>query len=225
MAGFIYVMSNSSMPGLVKIGKSTKDPEKHRINELHTTGVPEPFVCNYYAYVENEGYLEKQLHLRFSTERKNTNREFFAVDVQTVISAIRILTQKTENNILYEKYSYEQKQSYEKNINPRSENYKKQNSAIVQELDYRTAKVLYEQAKNRDERKLKELHSKSVGLAHDWNDRTIKSNQERFEYKDLGSKSSSTKKLHGEFMPEYHERQRRIIGATVFDKTPNKKDD
>ena len=187
------------MPGLVKIGQSTKDPEKHRINELHTTGVPEPFVCDYYAYVENEGYLEKQLHLRFSIERKNTNREFFAVDVQTVISAIRVLTQETENNILYEKYSYEQKkqQNYEENINPRSENYKKQNSAIVEKFE----------------------------LAHDWNDRTIKSNQERFEYKDLGSKSSSTQKLQGEFMPEYHERQRRIIGATVFDKAPNKKDD
>ena len=44
MAGFVYVMSNPSLSeGLLKIGKSDKDPTKYRVDELQTTGVPEPF--------------------------------------------------------------------------------------------------------------------------------------------------------------------------------------
>ena len=56
MAGFIYIMSNSAFPNLLKIGKSTKDPTKDRVSELNQTGVPEPFKVEYYALVEDETY-------------------------------------------------------------------------------------------------------------------------------------------------------------------------
>ena len=69
------------------------------------------------------------------------------------------------------------------------------------------------------------MHDNAAGLAHDWNDRTIKSNRERFDYLGSGSKSSLRTKLRGEFMPEYHERQRKIVEAMVLDKKPNDKDD
>jgi hypothetical protein len=39
MRGWIYVISNNSMPGLVKVGYSMKDPEE-RAKELDHTGTP-----------------------------------------------------------------------------------------------------------------------------------------------------------------------------------------
>ena len=39
---YVYILSNESMPGLLKIGYTSCDPRK-RAAELFTTGVPEPF--------------------------------------------------------------------------------------------------------------------------------------------------------------------------------------
>jgi len=45
--GFIYILINNSMDGLVKIGKTKRDPTE-RINELSSaTGVPTPFILVY----------------------------------------------------------------------------------------------------------------------------------------------------------------------------------
>lgn len=48
--GFVYVLSNAGMPGLLKIGSSTKVPTA-RAAELNTTGVPSPFEVEYYCLV------------------------------------------------------------------------------------------------------------------------------------------------------------------------------
>jgi hypothetical protein len=45
--GFIYVAENSSMAGLLKIGRTEKIPTM-RLEELFTTGVPVPFDVAYY---------------------------------------------------------------------------------------------------------------------------------------------------------------------------------
>ena len=54
MNGFIYIMSNPVFKdGRIKIGKSKSDPSSWRLNELYTTGVPEPFKVEYSAFTEN----------------------------------------------------------------------------------------------------------------------------------------------------------------------------
>ena len=93
MAGFIYIMSNPSFPDRIKIGKSKKDPTTDRVSELNQTGVPEPFKVEYYAFVEDEDYLEKAVHSKFLTKRPNKNREFFSVDCVEAIDAIRQLSE------------------------------------------------------------------------------------------------------------------------------------
>lgn len=40
--GFVYVLSNPAMPGLVKIGQTTNEITS-RMNELNTTSVPSQF--------------------------------------------------------------------------------------------------------------------------------------------------------------------------------------
>ncbi len=41
--GTVYVLTNAAMNGLVKIGKTTRDDIRIRLDELYTTGVPVPF--------------------------------------------------------------------------------------------------------------------------------------------------------------------------------------
>ena len=102
MAGFIYIMSNPAFPNLLKIGKSKKDPTTDRVNELNQTGVPEPFKVEYYAFVEDEDYLEGVVHKRFAVSRPNKSREFFNIDCVAAIEAIR------ELSVPYSKIKYEE---------------------------------------------------------------------------------------------------------------------
>lgn len=90
MGGFVYVMTNKGLrSGLVKIGKSIKDPTEERQYELHTTGVPEPFEVAYYAFVSDFSAVEARCHKLLDNKRPNPNREFFEVSVEDAITTIR----------------------------------------------------------------------------------------------------------------------------------------
>ena len=94
--GFIYVASNESMQGLLKIGRSKNHPDQ-RMQELAGTGVPTPFHLAYLALVEDHEAAEVRLHQFFSESRVNQNREFFKLEVREVLPKIRELL-----NPLYE---------------------------------------------------------------------------------------------------------------------------
>ena len=88
--GIVYVLSNRAMPGLVKIGMTTRPELDARLKELYTTGVPVPFDVEYACEVKacNCAKLEKALHTAFEPNRLNVNREFFQIkkDVTTEVS-------------------------------------------------------------------------------------------------------------------------------------------
>ena len=113
MAGFIYIMSNPSFPDRIKIGKSKKDPTTDRVSELNQTGVPEPFKVEYYAFVEDEDYLEQRVHSYFNTKRPNKNREFFSVGCAEAIDTIRSLSDPY-SKIKYEEVFYVDPEELEK---------------------------------------------------------------------------------------------------------------
>lgn len=50
--GIVYVLTNSAMPGLVKIGMTTRESIDTRMKELYSTGVPVPFDCEYACEVK-----------------------------------------------------------------------------------------------------------------------------------------------------------------------------
>ena len=79
MAGFVYVMSNPGMPKLLKIGKTSKDPSTFRLDELYTTGVPFPFECEYYIYVADCDWLERNVFAELGEFRPNPKREFLSL--------------------------------------------------------------------------------------------------------------------------------------------------
>jgi hypothetical protein len=86
--GFLYVAENSSMAGLLKIGHTEKVPTA-RLDELFTTGVPEPFDIAYYALVQDSKKSEKAVHQILSRYRYKANREFFAIGVGAAVRVIR----------------------------------------------------------------------------------------------------------------------------------------
>ena len=87
MHGYVYVLVNPSMPGLVKIGKTSKHPTE-RARELQQTGTPTPFLVVYHVYVNDMDYVEKEMHSRLNHSRQSTNREFFKVDSTTAIDEL-----------------------------------------------------------------------------------------------------------------------------------------
>jgi hypothetical protein len=74
--GVLYVLTNQSMPGLVKIGLTTTNVEQ-RMRELDTTGIPLPFECFSAWEVADAVVAEKALHVAFGDHRIRERREFF----------------------------------------------------------------------------------------------------------------------------------------------------
>ena len=102
--GWIYVLTNPSMPGLVKIGKTERDPED-RIEELSAaTGVPTPFNLAYKAYVSSCSLGESLVHDLLSQRgyRVSDNREFFNaplhIAIEVVVQVQNQLVIKLENH-------------------------------------------------------------------------------------------------------------------------------
>lgn len=89
MDEIVYVLINEAMPGYVKIGLTNMSLEE-RIRSLDNTSMPLPFECFYAARVKNARETERLLHDVFLNNRVRSNREFFEVDPERVVSAIRL---------------------------------------------------------------------------------------------------------------------------------------
>lgn len=75
--GFVYILSNVSMPGIYKIGFTDRSP-MNRVNELSSsTSIPTSFEIVAYGEVENAQSIENELHKQFNEFRISSNREFF----------------------------------------------------------------------------------------------------------------------------------------------------
>ena len=96
--GWVYILTNEAMPGLVKVGYTMKDPAI-RAEELYkdsktgaVTGVPMPFVVAYKALVVNPYQVEQAVHKELESKRINNNREFFKCELSETIAAIQQVT-------------------------------------------------------------------------------------------------------------------------------------
>jgi hypothetical protein len=90
MSDIIYVLTNESMPGLVKIGRTTDSVESRLTSLSSHTGVPLAFECYFAAEVTDGARIEKVLHQLFAENRINPKREFFRLDPEKVVLAISI---------------------------------------------------------------------------------------------------------------------------------------
>jgi len=90
--GIVYVLSNPAFDSYVKVGR-TIDLEQ-RLKQLDNTSVPLPFRCVFAIEVEDEVAVERLVHQAFADVRVRTTREFFEIDAQRVISALKLTNGK-----------------------------------------------------------------------------------------------------------------------------------
>lgn len=87
--GFVYVLTNAAMPGIVKVGKTTRAPSMRAKELSDATGVPLPFEV--YAAIETSqcSALEIHAHRMLESFRVSAGREFFRCDCLDAFEQIR----------------------------------------------------------------------------------------------------------------------------------------
>jgi hypothetical protein len=87
--GFVYVLSNPSMPGIVKIGKTNRLPSD-RASELYnqSSGVPEQFRVEFAMWTQDCDDIELCAHESLDNFRVNQSREFFRIPVTEAVRRI-----------------------------------------------------------------------------------------------------------------------------------------
>lgn len=86
MRGWVYIISNPAMPGLIKIGHSLKDPNL-RAQELNNTGSPHPYRVEYEMLIESPAQVEYAAHRALSSQREG--REWFRCSREEAVAAIQ----------------------------------------------------------------------------------------------------------------------------------------
>ena len=89
-SGYVYILMNESMPGLIKIGRTIRDA-RERARELSTTGVPTPFQVAFEVFAEDCETLERRLQEELFDFRVAANREFFRYPLAKAIQAVQEL--------------------------------------------------------------------------------------------------------------------------------------
>lgn len=87
-AGWVYILTNPAMPGLVKIGLTTRSPTERMAELTKATGVPEPFVMVWNRAVRDCGQVEETAHRMLKDRRVHQGREFFRCDPATAQQVI-----------------------------------------------------------------------------------------------------------------------------------------
>lgn len=89
MKGYVYILTNESMPGLVKIGRS-KRAAAGRASQMYSgdTGVPLPFDIHFECLFDDCIEAEALIHEQLDQYRINPKREFFKVDADQAVVAL-----------------------------------------------------------------------------------------------------------------------------------------
>jgi len=85
---WVYVLSNPSMPGYLKIGFTNLTPEERAIQLSRTTSLPLPFKVEWAFHCYNGEQLEKEVHRHLESSRIMGNREFFDLSLETAKNTI-----------------------------------------------------------------------------------------------------------------------------------------
>lgn len=107
MKGWVYIISNPAMPGLVKVGYSTKDPDL-RAAELNHTGAPHAYIVEYEILIDDPYRIEQQTHSLLS--HRHEAKEWFRCQPEEAVLAIR---QVAKDRGLWESFKHLDRQKAE----------------------------------------------------------------------------------------------------------------
>ena len=88
-SGYLYVLTNESMPGLVKIGYTTRDPRERALELFkQASGVPTPFYVAFAVFCSDPAEAERDVFDLLDTYRVSSNREFFRMEADWAIENV-----------------------------------------------------------------------------------------------------------------------------------------
>jgi len=87
--GWVYIISNEAMPGLLKVGFSTKDPHL-RAQELSSTGAPLPYTVLYDVLLRAPRDAEQSIHKHLKDKR--AGKEWFRCTLHEAVAAVRTVS-------------------------------------------------------------------------------------------------------------------------------------
>ena len=88
-AGWLYVISSPSLPGLVKLGCTRRLNPALRVRELSSSSLPEPYHAHCFVFSDDCFELENNVHKYFDKERVNPDREFFRIEPKDAIDVLK----------------------------------------------------------------------------------------------------------------------------------------
>jgi hypothetical protein len=83
--GHVYIFLNAAMPGMLKIGMTSRTPEERARELSQGTGVAVPFSVAFSEEVPDCARAEALIHSRLARFRLHQGREFFHLDLRTAI--------------------------------------------------------------------------------------------------------------------------------------------
>jgi hypothetical protein len=86
-AGYVYVLSNPAMPGVVKIGRSYQGAHL-RAKMLSNTSTPLEFVVEFEILCRDASAVEKRAHDLADSKRMSSSREFFRLHVVDAVGYV-----------------------------------------------------------------------------------------------------------------------------------------
>ncbi len=98
--GYIYILSNAAMGGLLKIGFTSGSVETRARELSAATGVPGDFVVEYFHMTDDVEQVERLAHADLAEFRHNTRREFFSVPIIQALNVIQRYLKKPAETFL-----------------------------------------------------------------------------------------------------------------------------
>ena len=87
--GFVYALSNPSMPGIFKIGFTMKHPRERMVELSRATACPTPFELVAFFDTDDPQHCEQDMHAQLHEFRVNNAREFFKCSAEHVQDQFR----------------------------------------------------------------------------------------------------------------------------------------
>jgi len=91
---WVYVLSNPSTPGLLKIGYTKQTPEERCKQISSATGVALPYKVEWAYKCFNGETVERQVHHKLKSYRVNNNKEFFQINLEEAKEVINLIGNK-----------------------------------------------------------------------------------------------------------------------------------
>jgi len=88
---WVYVLSNPTTPGLLKIGYTTQTPDERAKQISNATGVALPYKVEWAFKCFDGEQLEGEVHRKLREYRVNNQREFFQIDLGGAKKVIKLL--------------------------------------------------------------------------------------------------------------------------------------